>query len=677
MGARDGRAWVTYHVCCYHERKQAAAHVVGRSSEVRLPVKYVKVPESMEPTFERAEALVRGFFSARRQVPELGTIEVRGERYVSLRAKALSVEFFHQVRSLYGHGRGAEADEFSRHLLFDLAHAVGRSDAAHFANAMDVHDPMELLAAGPVGFAWAGWAKVSIYPESTPGDDFFLSYEHQRSFEGESWARDGELASEPVCIMNAGYSSGWCGEAFSVELVAVEVLCRGCGDDRCQFIMAPPDRIEHHLTAFRRTHARASDGVIPSFLMRTRIQDDLLASRVELAEQVKARTRELTEANERLRAEMLRRERVEHQLLQSQKLEALGRLAGGVAHDFNNLLSVIMGRAELLGMTLDSGSKQGAHATSIVAACERGAQLTRQLMSFSQDQLSQPIALDLSEVVSRSASFVASLVGEDIEVAVEGLDDVVVLADKAQLDQVVINLASNAREAMPTGGSLTFEILQEEIAADGVPGLSPGSYGVLRVTDTGEGMARDTLARAFDPFFTTRSKNGGTGLGLSIVHAIAARHHGAVIADSQRDIGSTISVYFPISERRVQLTPGFAPQRQVLPSNQSRTVLLVEDEGPLRTMLQAAMSRWGYTVLAAADADKALAALDAFSGPVHLVLTDVVMPGMGGRDLVDLVLSRHPEIEVVFMSGYTDDELLRRGIEHRDVRFLQKPFRLT
>jgi two-component system cell cycle sensor histidine kinase/response regulator CckA len=369
---------------------------------------------------------------------------------------------------------------------------------------------------------------------------------------------------------------------------------------------------------------------------------------------------------------------LEEQLRQTQKLEVVGRLAGGVAHDFNNLLMVIFGSVELLLDRLPAESPLRRHAEEIQKAAHHAANLTRQLLAFSRKQVLQPRGLDLNVVVRDMEQILRRLIPKNIELVIRTAADVgTVRADPGQLEQVILNLAVNARDAMPAGGTLILETANVELdahSADAYPDLPPGTYGMLAVTDTGCGMDRETLAHIFEPFFTTKSKSGGTGLGLATVYGVVMQSGGHITVDSEPGRGSTFKIYLPRVEAPEPSRSTGQPSH-TLPAG-SETLLLVEDEEDVRTLSEEFLRAQGYRVLPARDGEQALTLAAAHDGPIHLLITDVVMPGMSGRELVERLQADRPEIRVVFTSGCTDEAGLHYHLHKPGVVFLQKPFPL-
>ncbi len=366
----------------------------------------------------------------------------------------------------------------------------------------------------------------------------------------------------------------------------------------------------------------------------------------------------------------------EEALRQSQKLEAVGRLAGGVAHDFNNMLAVINGYSELLLETEDLDGSIRAGLLEIRKAGQRAASLTRQLLAFSRKQVLAPRVLDLNDVVANIEKMLHRLIGEDVELVTRrgaGLGQV--RADPGQVEQVLLNMAVNARDAMPHGGQLTIETVNVRLDrryARRNPGVRPGAYVALFVTDTGLGMDEATRARLFEPFFTTKELGKGTGLGLATVYGIVQQSGGHVEVESAPGAGSTFRVYLPRVDRVAdQDAEEDAPAS--VPTG-TETILLVEDEQMVRGLLDNLLQLSGYTVLEASHGGEALLLCEQHDGPIHLLVTDVVMPGMSGRELADRLSRRRPTLKVLYMSGYTDDAVLRHGLEEEGAALLQKPF---
>jgi PAS domain S-box-containing protein len=369
------------------------------------------------------------------------------------------------------------------------------------------------------------------------------------------------------------------------------------------------------------------------------------------------------------------RRTLEQRYQQAQKMEAIGRLAGGVAHDFNNILTVVNGYSELLLGTPGLDPAAGELVREIAAAGERAASLTRQLLAFSRQQVVETRPLDLNDVVVRAEGMLRRLVGEDVMLST-ALSPALhtVIADPGQMEQVIMNLVVNARDAMPHGGRLTLETANVELDdrfALPQAGLQPGPHVMLAVSDTGVGMTPEVLAHLFEPFFSTKGAEG-TGLGLATVHGIVRQSGGYVSVYSEPGLGSTFKVYLPAVAEDAVPVP-LAPAQQSSPRG-TETILLVEDEDGVRALCRAVLESCGYTVLAAAGASEALRLAAAHGGEVRLLLTDVVMPEVGGRRLAEQVEALCPRIAVLYISGYTDDAVIRHGVLQADTAFLQKPF---
>ncbi|HEX2659051.1 MAG TPA: response regulator [Polyangia bacterium] len=390
--------------------------------------------------------------------------------------------------------------------------------------------------------------------------------------------------------------------------------------------------------------------------------------------------RELRERSARRTAEEARRRAEaalrssEEQLRHAQKMEAVGRLAGGVAHDFNNLLSVILTYVGMAAETLPPDDPRREELVEAHTAATRAAALTRQLLLFSRQQPTEELVLDLNEMLRSLHNMIRRIVGEDVEVTLlPPAERGHVKIDPTHIEQVVMNLVVNARDAMPTGGKLTLGIRNETITQerpDPALALQPGPYVVLSVTDTGSGMTPEVQARIFEPFYTTKEIGKGTGLGLSTVFGIAQKSGGAVAVRSQPGAGTAFAIYLPLVDGADQ-QPRPSVNKVNLRGNES--ILLVEDDEQVRAAAFRILSRYGYRVLSARGPLEALALCESHPGKLDLLLTDVVMPGMSGSTLAERVKGMRPDIKVLWMSGYTDDSVIRHGVASSGLAYLQKP----
>ncbi len=1053
----------------------------------------VKVPEQFRPIFSRAQQYVEQYFSERAEDPRHSSILISGERYILVRAASMSVEFFDLVTSLYQDKGPEEARTVASNLLFDVAHAIGKADARSFHDKMGVTDPIERLSVGPVHFSFSGWAFVEILPEShpSPDQDCFLIYDHLFSFESDAWKQHGRKVEQPVCVMSAGYSSGWCEESFGIRLVAVEVECQAVGDAHCRFVMAPPEKIEAHLQRYWQSsqiqpkqarHAGAGgSGAVPEFFQRKRMEEELRKSHREMEQRVADRTAEVVQAYEQLkrdaqerqraeelrtalyriaeaadrtasleelyqqvheiiakvilaesfyialydekqdslvfpfyldkvdprlttrksgkgrteyvlrtgksllctaelhrelqkrgeveltgtptavwlgvplriegktigvmavqhytdpaaygenelqvleyvssqvaraiarkraeeelqesekrlrilaeasfeglafsengivtetndqtarmlgytreemvgrpisdfvafesRAQVLRavqtdntetyehllmrkdgsvfpvetcarllqtggrktrvtairditerkraaqahqqseerfakafgsspegisistqkegrllevndayvrmmgyerseligktvkelklwapgeRDRVmaklqesgairdynttyrtkegrvreaqisidqirvqeepcllvtirdvsesrlmEQQLRAAQKMEAVGRLAGGVAHDFNNVLMIISSAAQMMQSAPDDADRKERYLSRIQSATEKATSLTMQLLAFSRQQVLRPDILDLNKVVTDLWNILPQLLGEDVETVLHLASDLgSVSADRGQIEQVIMNLAVNARDAMPEGGKLIVETANAKLDGTTLGPLgaeSPaGDFVMLAVTDTGAGMDAETQSKIFEPFFTTKEVGKGTGLGLSTAYGIVKQSAGHVMVQSEPGKGTTFKIYLP--RVREKATPLPAPASEPAVGG-TETLLLVEDEPALRELVSEFLRSAGYSVLEAGNRSEALNICRNHQGPIHVLISDVVLPGGGGPELAKAALETRPDLRVIYMSGYTD-RVVGSELTGENATFLQKPFSL-
>jgi PAS domain S-box-containing protein len=366
---------------------------------------------------------------------------------------------------------------------------------------------------------------------------------------------------------------------------------------------------------------------------------------------------------------------LEEQLLQSQKMEAIGQLAGGVAHDFNNMLTVINGYSEML-LYRELHPEFRNLIQEILNASTRASRLTSQLLAFSRKQIIQPKILNLNQLVTDQIKMLRRLLGEDVEVST-AFDPKLrsVKADIGQIEQIIMNISINARDAMPLGGKLIIEtknIEFDEIDVQHHPELNPGRYTMLAITDTGVGMDEVTRTRIFEPFYTTKGRGKGTGLGLATVYGIVKQNDGFIYVYSEIQKGSTFKVYLPSSDEKGKDDKMPSIDDEKLKGTE--TILLVEDDEGVRIVTQSTLQNYGYKVIAATNGEEALRIYDEHEGKFDLILTDVVMPLMSGREMADKLREKDSSIKILYFSGYTDDSIVQHGVLDEGMEFIQKPY---
>jgi PAS domain S-box-containing protein len=370
------------------------------------------------------------------------------------------------------------------------------------------------------------------------------------------------------------------------------------------------------------------------------------------------------------------RKQAEENLRQAQQVEGIGRLAGGIAHDFNNVLSVILGHCEMLNQQSDVSNRARKEIGQINTAAQHAADLTRQLLAFGRQQVMQTRVIDLNRTIVETSSMIRRLIGEDIEVSISQAESLwPIKVDPSQVTQVIVNLAVNARDAMPSGGRLTIETENVTLDADYArkhTQVPPGAYVLLAITDTGMGMNEAIKSRIFDPFFTTKEMGKGTGLGLATVYGIVKQSGGFIWVYSEPEQGTTFKIYFPRSEApksEDKTVPNLAKD-----SRGTETILVLEDNDHVREVAVAFLQSFGYTVLEAGEPEKALEIAEMHDGPINLLLTDVVLPRMSGRIVGEKIMALRPSTKVLFVSGYTSNVIVQKGILEDGVAFLQKPY---
>ncbi len=399
-------------------------------------------------------------------------------------------------------------------------------------------------------------------------------------------------------------------------------------------------------------------------------KDDELASVVDAINLMYSKA---IEAYRKLEKETSEKIKLQQQFLHAQKMETIGRLAAAIAHDFNNVLSVIMGYSELLLATLPPNDPACEKIRRIHDAGSKAATLTRQLLAFSRKQVLEKKIISINALIQNFLKIWGKMVGEDIAITTRLSEKgCVVEADPSQIEQVIMNLIVNARDAMPNGGEITIETAEvefDERFADRHPEVKPGRYVLIAISDTGEGIDEDILPKIFDPFFTTKKQ--GTGLGLSTVYGIVRQHNGYIYVYSEKGKGTTFKIYLPACERASEEIKGESTIKELPGGNE--TILIVDDNASVRQLIVETLKPLGYNCLQAASGEEAINLLREYKGKIHLLLTDVVMPGMSGRELAEAVQKERPDIKVIFISGYAENIITRQGAVERGIDYISKP----
>jgi signal transduction histidine kinase/CheY-like chemotaxis protein len=622
----------------------------------------VRVPAPFAPLFEVAQQTVRKFFSRRTWDPTKATIEISDERYVLLRASSLSVDFLNTIKNLYADHGEAEAFAIGRNFLFDISHVIGMEDAKNFHRKMGVTDPIAKLSAGPVHFAYAGWAFVDISPESTPIPDesFFIKYDHPFSFEADSWQKAGQQSDVPVCIMNSGYSSGWCEESFGIPLTAVELTCKAAGDETCTFVMAPPHRIEEHIQRYM--HHRTSQHAslrIPSFFERKRVEEEMKSARKKAEESDRMKSAFLANMSHEIRSPM-----------------------NGVIGMTNLVLET-----ELTEMQRDYLMTARESAESLMA-------IINEILDFSKIEAGvieleqEPFAVRqfLNETMK---SYLLRCKSKAIELKWHVAPDVPdqLVGDDIRLRQVIVNLVENAIKFTSQGG------IELSVSLEARESMNNHAMLHFQVSDTGIGIPPEKLNLIFEAFtqadMSTTRRFGGTGLGLTISHELVRLMNGRIWCEKNDGPGSTFHFVVPLQQQELSIsdepapdltTVANAPDTHADDQTLSRTlnVLVAEDGLVNQTVVKAMLNSWGHNVTIANHGKEALQRWREAPDHFDFILMDVLMPEMDGLESTAMIRAeeqgtdRHIPIIAVTAQAMAGDReaCLNAGMD----AYISKPF---
>jgi PAS domain S-box-containing protein len=732
--------------------------------------KYAQVPEEFNQLFRAAELFIADYFSRKHEDPSHGLIDIWDDRYLMIRASSFSVELYKILCKVTEEKDTQRAVTAAQNLLFRLAQAVGKSDAAYFIQRNTLTEPLAKLSPGPIHFAFTGWASVKLLTGSClePNDNFYLIYEHPYSFEADSWLRSGHHPDFPVCFLNAGYSAGWCGESYCLELVATELHCQAKGDDCCRFIMAPPGRIGEHIERYKSEHREQSNKISTYFIpevslvpqsaetmdtgtqfLKTAFDNardgfiiirhdtimDVNPAAIRILDVPKAELsgRKIFDLSPRIQLnnqksedhwklkfhqavtenscvfewqfrqrdgscidteislsvieqdgptmlavcrDITHRKRSEEQLIQSQKMEAIGSLASGIAHEFNNILAGMLGFTTLLKIKLPKSDLNQRYLERIDSAVQKQGDLTRQLLSFSKREPSKKIVFDVNLCARNMIKLLGRTLDKRLEIKLNLSPDLKPLeGDPSQIEQMIMNLCLNSAQAMSGGGILeirTWMVDQEQLDNERIDRFKNSEVLCFAVSDTGVGMSREILEHIFEPFFSLRENGVGTGLGLPISYNIVRNHNGTVRITSAPGKGTEIRVFFPATLKPLPVAG--IPSLGIKPGTE--TILIADDEELILDFLKELLTPLGYVVISANDGIEAVDIYKTRSEEIDLVILNTGMPRLGGLETSRHLIAIQRRVKIILISGQMlsldeIDELKKNGIS----AFIQKPFR--